>query len=564
MKTLNSNDHISGTINYDVVGDQQDVINFSVISDDQVIFNKQITMNIKSSKKINLDITPKSFVPFINNDVMLVLTDDANKPISNANIIIKLNNQTIKNGTSDSKGLYGFILPAPGLGDTVEIIIKKPSYSSVDSKFKISNNLLKTTPESLVVNLDPSKVLTNIYNFSVTNNTALPLTITSIKQNGDNKYVTLKINPSDNNIDGYSQMNLELHTTLTSDGLDLMVQKNIKTDIVVTVTNSELSKTWNVVIPVMIRIKFGNALDSLDCLVVDPSTLEIRTTANNQAEYNFKLKNECTVSNQYVPLNKINAELDWGTDKEVGNFSLYINKKTITLENGSEVKVLDRIDAKQEIPIKLTFKAYDIKSAERKPTITFKSKRVNLNAVDNLESVLNTHVIINKYADCLVMPKEPVPINACGYGAGFGYYNSYYQGNRSFGDPRLGGAFGGMNQGSAWGNNYANGYNPNRFFAPGNNYNFGPGYVNQSYSAVNSPNFYEQGMQGGAGGLMSTTYPSGYPNAYRNNGIGYNNQYTYNGGYTSGQAGYDSYNYMKPAPYGMNQYGNGMTGCPEV
>lgn len=544
---LGTNDHISGVINFNIVSDAEDVITFNLLSDGEIVFTKTILLDIVKSKTMNLEIVPRTFAPFVPNDTIIAVTDDGNVPISNADVIIKINNeQTIESGVvTDQKGLYGFILPALDLGDSVTVIVRKNGYKRIEQVFEITNNLISVVPEKVDVVLDLSKELVNINNFSLINNTALPLAITNLSLENKNDFINLSVTSQENLIDSLEQVNISLKTSLTEEGINLEVQQNIVTNLLVTLNSSALNKFWTVKIPINIRVVFGNALDSVDCLLLDPVSLELRTTNGKQAEASFTLQNNCKVSGTAVSLGKLYANLDLQNQKEVGVISLYVNNKEYILEGNSLTEILQTIDAKKKVDLKVTFKAAEIDSALRSPKIVFSTTRVNQNGVDELEATLSLQTIINNYSKCLKLPEERVAVLACNMYGGQGMYNNYYGGNiNRYQDPRIY---------SNFGNSYAQGFNMNRYFSPNNNYNYGAGYFNQSYNGMGSPNFYDGGAYNGyVGSNLTTLYGQQYPNNFYNNGVGLNNAY-----------GYENYNFLETSPF-VGQMGmTNLMGCPQ-
>ncbi|GEM_PF-2375754 len=534
LGSIGANDFVSGVISFAITNDSSDMLNFSILSSADVIFSKSILMDIKPSKAMNLEIIPRSFTPFVPNESLIVISDDDNKTIDKADVTVKLNKQLIYSGQTNNKGEYGFVVPAPDLADSVEIIVKKEGYSTIDTTLIVSSNLVTTIPDKVDVYLNLSQEYSSTTNIALINNTTLPLTIKSVKYNANNQFVKLQLIGDEQILIGGASIEYALKVTVTEEGINLMVAKTFVTDIVVTFENPETSKEWEVKIPVNVRIGFGNSLDTLDCLQITPLTLELRGDGNSTIESSFKIKNNCTVNSENVNLNNLVAELDWSTTKEIGSFSLVAKNKTQILEPLVETPILSTIAGGKEEVIKIIFKVGKISSASSEPKIILRSKVPNLNGVDIVESELDLSVIINNYSKCIDVPTTPVTVLACPYGSGSSQFNNYYGYGTGTNSWNTTGSYNtGLNNTSSYntgtGNAFSNGYNPNRYYNAGNTYNYSPYSVNQSYNQASQAGTYNYGSSTGyVGSNMSSMYNYNNQNLLNNTGINANAYQTYN------------------------------------
>ncbi len=519
--SLTSNDILSGDIDFKVIDDVSDVITISIVSNGQEVFSRNIFIDVKEAKEMYVEMVPRKIIPFIANDLMIAVTDHSNKPVNGANVNILLNNNPLVVSLTNSQGLYGYVLPATDLGDVVRIIVTKNEYRMKDISLVVDDQLITAIPKEITLTLDSSVNVREVYNFSLFNEAYVPLSIVSVSQSLDNQYVKLALDIENYTINGNSQNDITLTATLTEAGMNLYTQQTIKNEVAIRIRSEEMNKTWLVTIPVTVRVVLGNALDSLDCLKVLPSSASIRTEADKTVTFDFTVENKCTSRQIAIDLTSINAMADWGNESEAGVLSIVVSGKEYILEDLKEVSILSSLLKNAKSTLQLKFKAYKIASNIKTPTIYFTSKKGNINGVDEVKARLPLEVIVNNYAECIEMPKQPVPALACNWFSGFNNYNQYYGGNNfssGYNNPYFGG------------NNFNTPYNMNNQFNPHNTYQAGQGYFTQQQGYRN-PNYNLVGQFGYAGPQASTVNPYNFPTAQYQNTFGNYNSYNFMSGY---------------------------------
>lgn len=414
LGNISNGDHINGFINLEVIKDQTDYVRFEISSDGDVIFTKDVLFDVKPSKEMTVDVIPTVFVPFIQNNIIVGVEDKEKKPLADAQVIVKHKNQTIETGTTDKEGIFAFKLPAPNVGDVVEIIVRKREYRSVNLKREVSRNIMIVTPDKIETQLNLSTEPKKDLNVDLRNPTVLPFVISNISHTIPKKYLTVEIVPSNNVIDAGEKINLDVRLRLTTEGFSLMTQQNLKGDVVVNLKDSITNQVWPITIPVDVRITFGNSVDNINCLEIIPGHTEIRTEPLGEQEIDLKIKNNCTVGSQNVSLGNITSKINLESQRQSGDFIIIINNKPHTLSSTEDTLLFESFPAGEEANIKLRFKAYNIKQASTTPTIEFNTIRANLSGVDKIKGTLETTVVVNDYATCVAIPKTPIPVMFCG------------------------------------------------------------------------------------------------------------------------------------------------------
>jgi hypothetical protein len=419
-------DHINGTINLGIINDQTDYIRIEILSQGEIVFTKDVLFDIKPSKEMTVDIIPTVFVPFIQNNIIVGVEDTENKPIENAQVIIKHKNQTIEKGLTDKEGIFKFKLPAPNVGDIVEINIRKKEYKSINLKREVSKNIIIVKPEKIETQLNLSTESRKNINVDLRNPTVLPFAISNISHTIPQKYLDVEIVSNNNVIDAGEKINIDVKLGLTTEGFNLMTQQNIEGDIVVNLKDSVTNQTWPIRIPVNVRITFGNSVDNINCLEIIPGQIEIRTEPLSEQEMDLKIVNNCKVGIQDVSLGKINAKINLNGEKQSGDFIILVNNKPYPLSSTQNTQIFESFPVAAEANIKLRFKAYNIRQASTKPVIEFNTMRANTSGVDKIKGNLETTVVVNDYATCVAIPKDPIQVMFCGMTTQLGNFQNQF------------------------------------------------------------------------------------------------------------------------------------------
>ncbi|NCP72244.1 hypothetical protein GW835_02520 [archaeon] len=527
LGSLVSNDLITGELAFKVIDDVSDVLDFSIVSNGEVVFSKKIYLEIDPAKEMFVEFVPRKIVPFVSNDLLVVVTDDSNNFISNAIVELSINDRSLTVGSTNQEGLFGHVIPATDLGDVLKIVVKKDDYKTVKTEIVIDDKLITTIPEKIDLTIDSSKSIREVYNFSLYNESYVPLTIVSASAFTDNEFVDLDLGIEENIINGVSQNDISLTATLTDKGINLYNQQTINTEVAIKIKSEEMNKTWVITVPLTVRIVLGNSLDSLECLKVLPLEGTIRAKSQETKTLDFTLENTCTSKNVSVDLGTINAMVDWGNESETGLLSIVVSGKEYILENLTETEILSTLLKKSKTTLQLKFKAHKIVSDVKIPIIYFTSKKGNINGVDEVKTRLPLKTIINDYSECIEIPRETIPALACNWYSGLNNYGNYY---------------GGVNQGGAFNNPYYGGnnfnatYNPNNQFNSRNYYQQGSGYVTQQQGVFN-PNYNLVGQTNYTGNQNSVFNPYNFPSSQYQNTFGNYDSYNFTSGYPQGNYG---------------------------
>jgi len=418
LGNINANGTVNGSIDLSVINDITDELTFNIYANNDIILSKTIHFDLKPSKKMIVDVVPKTMVPFVPNVVTVGVTEESGAKVTDAIVFIRINGKTVANGKTDRDGTYSVMLPSTDIKDEVEFTVKKQSYSTVTIKQVVSENLIESIPEKLDIQLDISKGYSQDSDLVLVNNSILPLTIIGMETNIRSDYISLKSDAQGTILEPTIHQQINVSTRLTEKGIDLMTQKVIEGDLLVKVSEATLAKVWIIKVPIKVRITFGNSVDNVECLEINPQETTIRVENTNDIEYNIKIKNNCTVDDEPVNVGRIYVESDYKNTKKLGDYYVVVSGKEHKLSLDEKVEVANRIVAEETATIKLIFRPNkSAKSGLSNPIIIFSSNRPNVNGVDVIASQHLPNIILNNYVSCIETPSSLITVPYCmGYG----------------------------------------------------------------------------------------------------------------------------------------------------
>ena len=425
------NDYVSGNIDLSILNDQSDTLIFSVISNGEVVFTKNILFDVRESKILIGEQIPTVLVPYVPNNILISATHEDQSPVVNADVFVLKNGAVIDTGKTNSEGIFAYVLPSVNLGSTIDFVIKKQGYKSVTLTNKVTDQILNITPESLDIQLDISKTYSEKYQISLMNNTILPLYISKIESSLDNEFIDISAYVNTVLLDPAQRIVLDVEAKLNETGIELMTQKVITGELLLYIQENSLSKEWVVKIPVNVRVTFGNSVNNINCLTIDPieNSLSL-VTAEEVAEYSVTLKNECSVDSTPVSLGRIFADLYWSKNKKYGDFSIVALNNEYDLVENEGVQILPSLKANESVTLKIRFKPKStLKTMSAEPKIKFRTQRANINGFDNISVDHISKIVMNNYASCIELPKGTVQAMYCAmnqfmgnmYSNNFGY-----------------------------------------------------------------------------------------------------------------------------------------------
>jgi hypothetical protein len=468
---LGTDSSIFGEISFLTKKDGPNALTLSIQSNEQSVYSKSVSIVVTPSIPMNLDVLPKTIVPFMNNDV-LIKTSDSNHEngIAGAAIEVLINGETAVSGTTNGEGIFQFTLQAPAPNTRITINAQKTGYTPVSKEMQVSSNVLSIIPDSV----DESLTVTGIYGFEkdfiLTNNTTVPLTINDLTASKElSKYLVIS---SEQNIRGMvlepgKDTNFLLQVELTDAGKTITEATQLKGTISLSTTLA--GNTWVNVIPFNVFIGFGGEVTDQNCLYLEPSGWSISTASTAAQVQQIKITNKCRADESYVPLKDVQARIETtGPDNVLGSFMLssdLAGSKNIGLSNQFQ-SLAPQIEANADPSLTLTFiPAENITSGQSTARIVLQASHTASSGIQPITSAVSVSTSINNLAACLSINPTNLIVYSTPPGIGFDVYNRYgYGGGTYSGAPyAYGGSYSGFGRFDYTGNsnlyynNYLNG-----------------------------------------------------------------------------------------------------------
>ncbi|MDO8660297.1 MAG: carboxypeptidase-like regulatory domain-containing protein, partial [Candidatus Woesearchaeota archaeon] len=296
---------VSGELTFKTTKDGASKLVLELISGKEKIQPKAVLVKVSPAKKLLVDVVPKAIVPFIQNQVLVHVTDaDDKAELSNAIVRLTLNDGIVTTGTTDSKGEFEFTLPAPSSNSKLTIEAEKNGYLTLTTVMNVTETILDLNPSSVTESLVVSGVNRRTLSFGLTNSTEIPLTVKKIAFTGeftDLIQFDFKDNLLETDLTPKRDYNFLVEAALTQKGQNVSQPTKLLGSLDIEVYSEALKKSWVNRVPVELRITFGGNLDNADCLIVDPLSWNIFTTEEVKS-LDVVVKNNCEVNGKKVDL----------------------------------------------------------------------------------------------------------------------------------------------------------------------------------------------------------------------------------------------------------------------
>ncbi|MBS3063294.1 MAG: carboxypeptidase regulatory-like domain-containing protein [Candidatus Diapherotrites archaeon] len=527
----------------------------SLVSQGQRVFERRIRLNVLAAAEMELEVLPKIIVPFINNNLLIKVTEKGtDNTISDATVTIRRNDVTLVSGKTNSEGIFVYQLTPTGAGSKITVLVEKPGYRSTERVITVSENILTVRPgqikDLLVIGSNPEKE----HSLFLGNQTEIPLVVEEVRESTAFKEFfkfTFADSYAGTELPTNSDQNLQFVIGLTPAAARILEPKKVSGSLDVVVSNREFNRQWTASIPVELRIGFGDEVDEAGCFSVFPQDLEISTNAGVKT-YELTLKNNCAVNGQAIPLTNVEVKVVEANKNPLGEFFLSVDASEgganrVRLTN-QPAKALNVLAENAEVPLTLEFKPAEVSSGESKPTLVFTAAHNTASGQERLTQNVRALVRINDLVQCVeFIGADKLVVSSNPFNLGYGQYNA----NTTY-DPF----------------NYAipDAYRNSYGYSTGVTQPFS-GYQNpQSNVPVSSSQYVvnEQGVPIDPG--TRQPYPQNYPDQVNNPNYGYYNQpynqATYNSQYSSYPANLRAYPYSdyRAPNYNYDVYGGQATG----
>ncbi len=424
---------ISGTITFETLKEGSQVLTLGIQSEGERILENSLTIEVPAGKEMILEMIPKNVIAMIDNELLFKVMDkETEEPVEGASIVLLLDDKFLTTGATNSEGVFAFTLEAPSPGAKLKVKVTKPGYNPLSKTIEVSEEVFNIIPPEIKVELSPIGGSSVSFSFAVENLSAIPLEIDSIALEGDlNELVEIE------GMEGFEgkiveagkKLDIELKAELTNKGKKVKEITELESSLTVNVTNKTIDAIWTKTAKLNIRIVLEDALETTDCLIVEPQEWEINTTTK-QRQFAFTLKNACSVGKQPVPLRELAIRIYWGVSNELGSFSisnpdLGIEEKPI---GATYTVIVDYLPPEFEGEFLVVFTPDpEIASGEAQAKLQIKAKHFSKSGKEEVKAEINTNINVNNIAECIaIIKKEPLELRTCGYDTGWGNSLRYF------------------------------------------------------------------------------------------------------------------------------------------
>ena len=470
---IRKNDIFSGIFDFEPKADGATTLTISILSDaagaKEKVEESSVLINATPASEMIVDIVPKIIVPFVNNNVLVHVSDaKGGASLSNAVVTVKKNDAILAQGQTNSAGIFPFTVLAPNAGSVVLVIVEKRGFKPFELKVQVTENILSSIPQqlndTLVVGEKPKKDST----LTLLNLTQIPLVISSIEASDSfSGLVNFDFGGSmlvGTTLDVNGSTDADITYSLTKKGEQAKELAVIDGSINVVVTSNDFSKSWHAAIPAQIKIGFGNEVDEADCLNFFPNKWDIFSATGEVKKISINVQNNCRVHGTAIPLGPLQAKLSLGSHNPAGEFraSVELGGEISGFDQNSDLglsgeendnaisfqgtrsgvalttafkDLIPTIPANNEATLTIEFAPSQIATATQQFSIDFRAAHpVTQKGVEQLRNKVSVNLSISDLSACIKLsPANNLRLTTCPFNTGYSQFPNYFSGMQGYG-----------------------------------------------------------------------------------------------------------------------------------
>ncbi|MFA5763582.1 MAG: hypothetical protein WC915_02115 [archaeon] len=362
---------------------------------DSILFEKIFNINVASDKKMKVefmyDSKYQNEVPKLVSGQKQNLTIRAKNATNNLEIndaYVKLYDRfgtKIAEKQTNSLGIATLEIPASLPGEELRLNIEKSEYETSITNFKISEDVINVTPETLAFTVNPQTNPESIKLVKIENKTGFNLKIKSIAFKGKTKgllsetqmdawfalFVGKEIKQND-----YEELEFKVVSSPIIPSAD-----DLEGTFVIAVTNGV--KTWVKEVDTKIRVGLGKDVDNPECLEITNAVWNA-STQGEEIEIGLDIRNNCLAEGQPVKLTNLGAKLVPNSNN-TGVFSASTTGAYTGLSRGYTRVFKTSVDGQETTPITIRFTPMGGMSGTTDGTIVFEA----INKTDSKDQILS-------------------------------------------------------------------------------------------------------------------------------------------------------------------------------
>jgi hypothetical protein len=397
-------------------------LTLELVSDFSSVFSKTIQVNVTGDKTLQVNVSPNIFPSNIPVTIT-IHAEDASSGEDQANALVTIENVSevvLATKTTDDAGNAEIELPGQLPGKKVTLRVEKAEYNPFVQVIEASDKVLSLNPVSLGVGMNVKTDTSRTDNFTLTNETSLPLVITSMKIQGNLKgfldverinsalqpYVGVTLSPK-------GQLDAQLTSILTPEGQSISTHEDL--DAVIAIETENYGNPWSFELPVRYALGATSEVDDPTCFTIAPKTW-VTSTDGQSVTYEFTIRNNCAIKGTPSALQELSTRVTWNGN-ELGEFVLSVfeqnNPTAIAaakVRGGYFSPLLTTIPAQDELIARLDFTPYGGVKGEGTFDVEVQATNPLEGKPQLLLDKIHGEIAVVNLSDCIIYDKEIVDL----------------------------------------------------------------------------------------------------------------------------------------------------------
>lgn len=329
-------------------------VEVKVVADGRVVFLKEIEATVVSENGMKIYTEPEILPTYVPTGLEVTVREVISEQefeLKDALVRVSILNadktELFFSKRTNAFGVTNFSLPPALPNATVTIEAEKPGYYAEPRVLHVSSSVLRFSPEELEIGIDTRANQEHVFLSKVENTTGIDLEIENVELSGKFKGLL-----DQETMENFAQQQkgtaikaLENETLqmfkveLSENAADILLgREELEGEFTVTVLNRETGATWDIIVPLDVRISIGGLPENAPCLIVTKSDWD-GVTLQNKATVEFEVKNHCMSGGSFVGLDNLQAKVVWESD-DIGVVELSLTEAKSGASNSAVLRSL--------------------------------------------------------------------------------------------------------------------------------------------------------------------------------------------------------------------------------
>lgn len=403
-------DAISTTLNFSPQAPGSQTIKILLRSGQRIRYEKNISITVDPAKEFDVQIRPDLLASGVQNEITVSVKDKNTKlEVENAAVKIKDRfNSTLLQADTTVKGIAQIQLPSQMPGEKLKLFVEKEEYKTFETALNVNDKIAELSPDTLGLTLNAQTRPDNTAVFDITNRTEFNLKVRQFELQGDLRGYISEDQVSQwletfkgETIKANDKSSFTLRANLSDLGRRVSQATNLSGTLIATLEG--LDEEWSFELPVKISIGVGGEADTPTCFTI--SKKEWKTsTEGSPVQVSVTLQNNCTVASTPIPLEQIQAKIDWQSNS-IGTFELRSEQFTKELRDGYYRTILARMEPEESQTLTLVFTPDAGTSGSAKATIEFQAGNKTDSGSQTLNDKMTVEIAAVNFKDCVRIDK---------------------------------------------------------------------------------------------------------------------------------------------------------------